>query len=203
MTKHAERVAAIAAIVLAAGSSSRMGDINKLLAPIDGKPLVRHVLEQIKQSQVDPIVVVTGHQAGPVRDALADCDVLFAQNDNFADGLSTSLRRGLEALPSTVTGTLICLGDMPHLGTDQIDALLAAFQHHKGHKICVPIFQGRQGNPVLWPQSYFSAMQSLSGDVGAKSLIGQHHDQVIEINMADDGVVQDIDTPEDLKKFQK
>jgi molybdenum cofactor cytidylyltransferase len=101
------------------------------------------VLEQVRQSQADPIIVVTGHQADHVRDALEGCDVTFAQNDDFANGLSTSLRRGLEVLPETVSGALICLGDMPNLQAGQIDALIAAFQKHRGEKICVPVFKGR------------------------------------------------------------
>jgi molybdenum cofactor cytidylyltransferase len=191
----------VAAVVLAAGSSSRMGDLNKLLALINGMPLVCRVLEQVRQSQADPIIVVTGHQADHVRDALEGCDVTFAQNDDFANGLSTSLRRGLEALPETVSGALICLGDMPNLRAGQIDALIAVFQKHRGEKICVPVFKGRQGNPVLWPQSFFPAMQALRGDAGAKKFIGENRDHVIEVAMTDDGVTQDIDTLEQLKKF--
>jgi len=193
----------VAAVVLAAGSSSRMGALNKLLAPINGTILVRHVVEQVRQSQADPVIVVTGYQAGQVQDALEGCAVSFAQNDDFADGLSTSLRRGLEALPNSVSGALICLGDMPSLRTGHIDALIAAFQNHQGEKICIPVFNGQQGNPVLWPQSFFLGMQALRGDAGAKKLIAENRDHVMEVAMTDDGVTQDIDTPEQLEKFQK
>ena len=191
----------VATIVLAAGLSSRMGDINKLLAPINGTALIRRVIDQVQQSQVDPIIVVTGHQAHLIGEALAGCDVLFVENKNFAEGLSTSLRTGLKAVPKTVAGALICLGDMPKLTAQHIDDLIRAFREHQGDKICVPIYQGRQGNPVLWPARYFAAMGKMRGDVGAKKLIEQHRDHVHEVVMNDEGVVRDVDTPEDLAKI--
>ena len=201
----------VTAMVLAAGLSSRMGDINKLLAPINGTALIRRVIDQVQQSQAHqlkigqlkagPIIVVTGHQAHLIGEALAGCDVLFVENKNFAEGLSTSLRTGLKAVPETAAGALICLGDMPKLTARHIDDLIRAFREHQGDKICVPIYQGRQGNPVLWPRKYFAEMQELRGDVGAKKLIEQHRDHVHEVVMNDEGVVRDIDTPEDLAKI--
>ena len=192
----------VSAIVLAAGLSSRMGDINKLLAPIDGVPLIRRVIDQVRQSQADPIIVVTGHQENLIRDALGGCDVLFVHNQHFAEGLSTSLRSGLNAISETIDGALICLGDMPKLTARQIDQLIMTFREHQGKKICVPVYQGRQGNPVLWPSRYFTAMQTLRGDAGAKKLLGQHRDQVFEVGMTDDGVVADVDTPAELEELQ-
>jgi len=192
----------VVAVVLAAGTSSRMGEANKLLAAIDGTPLVRRVLDQVCASRVSSIIVVTGHQESAIHRALQGCDVTFTHNGRYEDGLSTSLLCGLEKVPQSALGAIICLGDMPKLKVEHIDRLVIEFGKHKSEKICVPVFDGQQGNPVVWPQKYFTEMQALTGDTGAKKLIAHHQAHVVEIDMDDDSVTQDIDTPDDLKKFQ-
>jgi molybdenum cofactor cytidylyltransferase len=195
--------ARIAAVVLAAGRSSRMGAANKLLADVDGVPMVRRVVEATLASAARPVIVVTGNEQGKVQAALRGCKVTFVHNPTFAEGMSTSLKAGLAALPDTSAGALICLGDMPMVTPTVLDRLTAAFNPDEGRAICVPTWNGKRGNPVLWARRFFSDMADLAGDVGAKHLIGEHAELVAEVAMPDDAVLTDIDTPEALAALRQ
>lgn len=188
----------ITAVVLAGGASRRMGAVNKLLSPVGGQPMLRHVLAAVSASRVDDVVVVTGFDAEGVRTCLDGFDVRFAHNPRFADGLSTSLRAGVLAVPDTAAGVVIVLGDMPHLKSATIDALVRRFLDSDGAAVCVPVHRGRRGNPVLWPRACFADILSLSGDTGARRLIDTYRERVSEVAVDDDGVHVDIDTPADL-----
>lgn len=191
------RAPRIAALVLAAGQSRRMG-ANKMLAEIDGLPMLAGVVDMALRSQARPVLVVTGHQSERARQALGDRPVSIVENADFAQGLSTSLKAGLRALPDDVDGVVVCLGDMPRVTAAHIDRLIAAFNPVEGRAICVPTFGGRQGNPVLWDRRFIPEMLKLSGDVGAKRLIGAHSESVAEVAMSDAGVLLDVDTPQAL-----
>lgn len=186
----------IAAIVLAAGQSRRMGGANKLLIPVDGEPLLARVVEAVLRSKARPVIVVTGHQAEAVRAALVARDVIIAHNPDYAEGMSTSVRVGLEALPQGIDGALICLGDMPRTDPAMLDRLIDAFNPLEGRAIGVPTYRGKRGNPVLWAARYFPELMRLAGDVGARHLIGDHAEAVYEIESQDRSVVVDLDTPE-------
>jgi molybdenum cofactor cytidylyltransferase len=188
----------IAAIILAAGQSRRMGSSNKLLADVGGKPMLAHVADAVRASQARPMLAVVGYQAEAVRETLAGYDIMFVDNPDHAEGISASLKQGLRALPRGVDGAIICLGDMPRVSTGQIDRLIAAFNPIEGRAICVPTFDGKRGNPVLFARRFFEEMESVSGDVGARHLIGEAPDLVCEVEMDDRGVLLDIDTPEAL-----
>jgi len=188
----------VSALVLAAGQSRRMGPVNKLLADVGGMPMVRHVVSAVVGSRARPIVVVIGHEADRVRAALAGLPVTFIDNPDYAEGLSTSLRRGLTALPESAQGALVCLGDMPLVESKQLDRLIAAFDPAAGRAICVPVWHGKRGNPVLWARRFFAEMQAVAGDVGARHLIGEHDDSVFEVEMESDAVLIDIDSPDAL-----
>jgi molybdenum cofactor cytidylyltransferase len=180
-----------------------MGAVNKLLVEIDGVPMVRLVAETLRRSQATPLVVVIGHEAERVRAALVGLGgATIVENPDYAAGLSTSLRRGLAALPADVDGAVVCLGDMPRVAPRTIDRLIAAFNPAEGRAICVPTRNGKRGNPVLWARRFFSEMQEIAGDVGARHLVGAYPESVAEVEMAeDDGVLLDIDTPEALADF--
>ena len=192
------RMPRIAAIVLAAGQSRRTGTINKLLAEIDGMPMAVRVLKEVSASAARPIVVVTGHEADRVSEALEGDGLTFVHNPDYADGLSTSLVAGLKPLPEDIDGAIVCLGDMPRVKATHIDKLIAAFNPLEGRAICVPTFAGKRGNPVLWGAQFFEEMQNVSGDVGARHLIGAHSELIAEVPIDDDGVLVDVDTPEAL-----
>ena len=199
--EQTQEEANIAAVVLAGGQSRRTGPINKLLATFDGKPMVATVVDAVLASTSGPVVVVTGHEADEVREALAGRDVTFTHNPNYADGLSTSLRQGMHALIKSATnadGALVCLGDMPGVNAKVLGKLISAFNLTEGRSICVPTFDGKRGNPVLWGSQYFSEMERMEGDVGAKHMIGEYSDAVCEVPMTDDAVIIDLDTPEAL-----
>lgn len=202
-TVVAARAPKIAAIVLAAGRSSRMGNANKLLTEVDGRPMVRSAVEAALGSQARPVIVVTGNAQGKVQATLRGCRVTFVHNPRFAEGMSTSLQAGLAALPADVDGALVCLGDMPLVTATVLDRLIAAFNPLEGRAICVPTWNGKRGNPVLWDRRFFAAMADLAGDVGAKHLIGEHADLVADIAMPDDAVLTDIDTPEALAMLRQ
>ncbi len=188
----------IAGIVLAAGRSTRMGGRNKLLMAIDGRPLIEHALAALSDAGVAETVVVTGFEQERVRAALGRFDARVVHNPGFADGLSTSLAAGVAALSDDIDGALVVLADMPRVGAADLDRLIAAFDPVEGRAICVPVFDGKRGNPVLWSRRFFAEMTALKGDVGAKHLIGEHEEFVCEVEMPGDGVLVDIDSPEML-----
>ncbi len=187
----------IAALLLAAGQSRRMGS-NKLLAEIDGRPMVARTATRLLSSHARPIVAVLGNQADAVDAALGRLPVERVRNPAFAEGLSTSLKRGLAALPPDIDGVVVCLGDMPLVTGRDLDRLIAAFNPLEGRAIIVPTRRGKRGNPVLWARRFFPEMADLAGDVGAKHLIGEHAELVYEVEMDSDGVLVDIDTPDAL-----
>jgi molybdenum cofactor cytidylyltransferase len=192
----------IAALVLAAGRSSRMGTINKLLIGIDGKPMVRHVAEAVRAARLAPIVVVTGHEHDRVEATLQDLPVTLVNNPTFAEGLSSSLKTGVAALPSDIDAVLVCLGDMPRVSAADIERLVAAFNPVEGREIIVPTRNGKRGNPVLWARRFLpDMMREIAGDVGARHLIGAYPEAVAEVEMASDGVLTDIDTPQALARL--
>lgn len=192
----------IAALVLAAGRSTRMGGPNKLLAEIGGRPLVRITAEHVLASGARPVVVVTGHQREAVEVALAGLSVSTVHNANFADGLSASLKAGIVALPNDVDGVVVCLGDMPQVEAGLIDRLIAAFDPERGALIVVPTIEGKRGNPVLWSRRFFAELMAIEGDVGARHLITQYAEAVVEVPAPTQGALLDIDTPEALRALK-
>jgi molybdenum cofactor cytidylyltransferase len=192
----------IAALLLAAGRSTRMGGANKLLEPIDGTPMVVRTATRLLASRARPVVAVLGNQADDIDRALGKLPVERVRNPAYAKGLSTSLKAGLAALPDDIDGVVVCLGDMPLITGRDIDRLIAAFNPLEGRAIIVPTRRGKRGNPVLWARRFFAEMAELAGDVGAKHLIGEHAELVCEVEMDSDGVLVDIDTPEALAEFR-
>lgn len=192
----------VAALVLAAGRSTRMGGPNKLLAPIGGRPLVRITADHVLASRARPVVVVTGHQREAVEAALGALPVSLVHNPDFAEGLSTSLKTGIAALPEDVDGVIVCLGDMPQVEAELIDRLIGAFDPERGALIAVPTIDGKRGNPVLWSRRFFPELMTLEGDVGARHLITQYAEAVVETPAANAGALLDIDTPEALRALK-
>jgi molybdenum cofactor cytidylyltransferase len=193
----------IGALLLAAGQSRRMGGPNKLLAEIDGVPMVARVAQRLLASRARPVIAVLGNQADAVDTVLGKLPIDRVRNPEFAAGLSTSLKRGIAALPSDLDGVIICLGDMPLISGRHLDRLIAAFNPLEGRAIIVPTRRGKRGNPVLWSRQFFPEMTGLAGDVGAKHLIGEHAELVAEVEMDDDAVLVDIDTPDALEAFRE
>ena len=187
-------------MVLAAGFSRRMGALNKLLLELEGVPVIARSVDAVLGSTARPVVVVTGYEPERVRAALAGRELVFAHNPEPAEGLAASLRIGLAALGAEPDGAVVCLGDMPWVRPEHLEALIAAFGASAGRSICVPTFAGQRGNPVLWPRRHFAGIRALRGDAGARSLLAAHASEVCYVPVSDPGVTRDVDTPEDWRQ---
>jgi molybdenum cofactor cytidylyltransferase len=186
----------IAAVVLAAGRSTRMGPVNKLIAEIGGQPLVRIAVQEALKSHASPVIVVTGHQREKVEAALDGLNVRFVHNPDYAEGLGTSLRTGIAAVPKEADGAIICLGDMPQVDAALIDKLIAAVDPARGALVVVPTIGGKRGNPVVWSRRFFPDLMAITGDIGARHLIGNYPEAVVEVAVDGDAALIDVDTPE-------
>lgn len=192
----------IAAIVLAAGHSSRFEGAHKLLSEIGGVPLVRHVLLNVATSSIADIVLVTGTSSAAVETVAGSGRWRTVLNPDAGAGLSTSIRSGLAALEPNAAGALIVLADMPGVTATLIDRLIEAFGTAKGEKIIYPQTpDGRQGHPVLWPKSLFRELSELTGDKGGKALLQKHADKCVAIGAGTADVALDIDTRDDLARY--
>jgi len=188
----------IAAVILAAGCSTRMGGPNKLLADLGGKPMLRIVTERVLASKVSSVTVVTGHQAAEVESALAGLKVKFVRNPDFFAGLASSVKAGIAAVPANADGVVVCLCDRPRSDARLGDSLIEAFAPDRGHLIAVPVSDSRRGNPVLWSRRFFGELMKLDGDIGARNLIAAHAEAVVEVQVEGRGAFLDVDTPEAL-----
>jgi molybdenum cofactor cytidylyltransferase len=176
-----------------------MGGPNKLLAELDGKKLVRIVAEQALASKANDVIVVTGHQADLVEQALSGLKVKFVRNPDFAGGLASSVKAGIGAVSDQADGAIVCLGDMPLIDAKLIDHLIDSFAPDRGQLIVVPVSDGRRGNPVLWSRRFFPDLMAIEGDVGARNLINRYGEAVVEVPVTGKGALVDVDTPEALR----
>ncbi len=207
MTKEAP----CAAILLAAGLSSRYraqaeaGASSKLLAQVEGRPLVRIVAEAALASQAQPLIVVTGYERENIEASLAGLPIHFVHNPDYATGMASSLRIGVVNVPQNCAGTIVLLGDMPQIHARLINQLIDHFATHEAARALVPVFineqgQRERGNPVLLARSIFADIAHLSGDQGARKLLTGAG--VVELPVDDHSIALDIDTPQALAQWQ-
>ncbi len=175
---------------------------NKLLCEIDGVPIVARAADALLAGGARPLVVVTGNDAERVRAALAGRALRFAHQPDWAQGMASSLRAGIEALPEGLAGVLIALGDMPGLKPESVRALAVAFDPAAQHSIWVPVFRGERGHPVLFAARHFEELAALRGDTGARALLLRHAPCVWGVPVDDPGVLLDVDTPEALAELR-
>lgn len=187
--------AKVAAVVLAAGRSSRMGGPNKLLARFEGAPLVRIIVERALASDAMAVAVVTGHQAERVADALDGLPLRLVENPCYASGLASSLKTGIAAVPDEADGALVILGDMPAVSSADLDRMIAAFRRSGGESVVRATAFGRRGNPVILPRALFGAVRLLEGDTGARQIVEAADAVDVELG---EGALLDVDTPEAL-----
>jgi molybdenum cofactor cytidylyltransferase len=180
-----------------------MGAVNKMIAEIGGKPLVRIAAEQALASKASPVIVVTGHERDEVEAALTGLNVRFANNPDYAEGLGTSLRAGIAAVPAEADGAVILLGDMPQVDAKLVDKLIAAFDPEQGALVVVPTIEGRRGNPVIWARRFFPELMAVTGDVGARHIIANVAEAVAEVAVSDVSIAVDVDTPDVLAKISE
>ncbi len=183
-----------------------MGRRNKLLLPFQGRALVVHTLAALQETTARPILVVTGHEAEQVETALSDFEVTFVHNPDYAEGMGTSLRVGIEAAPLNATGYLICLADLPLLNAQDLTLLIDAFQSAYAKDpdvIVVPQHQGRQGHPVLFSARYRVDLLALRGAQGGRRILQQNLEHILPVDMPNAHSFQDIDTPEGYEALRR
>lgn len=188
----------VAAIVLAAGRATRFAaggteGESKVLARLDGRPLLAHVVATVLASAASPVIVVTGRDAARVVDLLRGLAVACVHNPRFEEGMAGSIAAGVAAVPDTAEAALILLADMPRVATATLDQLVAVFERDRPDAV-VPIHDGRRGNPVLLSRSLFPALQRLTGDQGARQILADGAYRVSSCPVSDPGVLVDIDT---------
>ena len=191
----------IHAVLLAAGRSERMGRNNKLLLNVDGIPLVRKSAINILNSNVTSMTVVTGFDENNIVNALSGLNVNFVKNINFREGLSSSLKAGLANITPTPSAVIICLADMPKIQPEHINQLIENFDPLKGWEICIPTNNGKRGNPVLIGSRFFPYIFKTSGDFGAKQVMKQHSDKIVEVEIGTSDIHFDIDTQDEYENF--
>ncbi|MCH7935622.1 MAG: nucleotidyltransferase family protein [Proteobacteria bacterium] len=193
-----KKAGGVAAVILAAGESRRSGDANKLLFEAGGAPLVRRVTEAALASRAAEVIAVTGHEADLITKALAGLDLRVVHNPDYRDGLSTSLKAGISAVPEGRSGVLVLLADMPRISAGIIDLLIGRFEEGGETDICAPVFDRRRGHPVLWPRRFFPQLLEVSGDAGGRDLLKRNAAGIsaVEVDTAD--IHFDVDGPGDL-----
>jgi molybdenum cofactor cytidylyltransferase len=184
--------------VLAAGASRRFGS-QKLLADLRGKPLVRWSVERVLEARPDDVIVVVGHEGDAVGAALAGLDVRVTTNERWTEGIGSSLRTGIAALPTDADAAMIALGDEPSVQSSDMVALLAAYA--AGDKdIIVPSYRGERGHPVIFARRLFRELLAISGDRGARDVIASDPSRVLVVDF-DAPPPRDVDTREQLRSL--
>ena len=191
----------VATVVLAAGRSSRMGDANKLLLPYIGKTVLDHVLAEVKAADTEDVFVVTGYDHEAVGAIAGRHNVKTVHNDHYVSGMSSSVRKAIETVPSHCEGVLIVLGDMPGITREVIKQVIAAYNPIEGRNLIMPVHNGKWGNPVLWGREFFDSFSKLKGDKGAKVLLREFQQEIIELEVDSDGIFMDVDTAEAYQAF--
>ena len=191
----------ISAILLGAGKSRRMG-FDKLSLPWGKKTVFECCLETLLRSKVQELVIVLSLRSKGIRNLFLRKNIKVVSNPHAEAGMSTSIRRGLQAIHPRSDGILIALGDQPFLKTRTINLLIRNFAQGKGG-IIVPSFRGRRGHPVIFHKRYRKELLNLKGDVGGKFLLERYPKDVIMVPVKSEGVVKDINTWQDYKKSSK
>jgi molybdenum cofactor cytidylyltransferase len=194
----------LAAVILAAGASRRYQGGNKLLADLGNGPLIRAVAEHVLQSVVENVVVVTGNDRKSVEMALEGLPLRFAHNENWQNGIGSSIALGISSVTTAADGAFIVLGDTPFVRGELLNVLGEAFDQTDGERIVYPVLpDGVQRNPVLWPREFFPQLIRLSGDKGAKSLLGRYASRCKAVSGFPGTAFNDIDTRDDLHAIRQ
>ena len=191
----------VAGIVLAAGSSSRMGRPKQLL-PFRGRTLLDQVIDHALKSALDPIVVVLGHGADSIRTQVDLTSICVVENKDYITGQSSSLKRGLDSVAHCCEGAMFLLGDQPLVDHVVINNLIRAFQGALP-SITIPLCNGKRGNPVIIHHHLFPLIKSLTGDAGARRLFDRYQESLLTVETGNDGILFDVDTIADYQKLQR
>jgi molybdenum cofactor cytidylyltransferase len=191
----------IAAVVLAAGTSSRMGSAKQLLR-LEDRPLLQHVLDHVRASAVSEIVLVLGFAAEEIRRKIDLQNVRVVLNGDYQRGMGTSLKAGLSAVDAQCAGALIVLADQPFVRPATLDRLMAEHLRSRA-QIVIPTYRGFRGNPVLLDRSVFAEVMTLDGDVGCRAIFGDHLEGIVKLPLDDAGILLDIDRQSDFEAMRR
>jgi len=188
----------ICAIVLAAGRSSRMG-LQKLLLPFGGKTVISHIVDQLLASDVDKVLVVTGHEPQRISGELSGRRVSIVNNTDYDSGMLSSVRCGLRALPKRCKAVLVAIGDQPSISTELVNLMIRSFVASK-KKIFVPCYEGQRGHPILFSSVYREEILTHYDEIGLRGLLHAHPDEVFELPVSTSCVLCDMDYPDDYRR---
>jgi len=188
------------AVVLAAGSSTRMGDTNKLLLPVNGLPLVRHTVNTILEAGVTSITVVTGHDQAAISGALAGLPIELVHNANHTHGKASSVLTGLSSIDGSPEAVMISLSDQPALSAENLIGIHTAFLDLPDYVALVPVVQGKRGNPVVL--SYDLVKSLIRSGTSPRDFLDEHPEKVRFEPVDDLAFITDVDTPEQWRDFQ-
>jgi molybdenum cofactor cytidylyltransferase len=183
------------AIILAAGESKRM-ETQKLLLPFDGVTIIGKVIENVLLSNVDKIMVVLGSHSESIKSALKDLPVSCCYNENYREGMHTSVICGVAALPVTASAALVFLGDQPFIPAIVTKRVIDCWEK-TGKGIVIPVFEGKRGHPALFDLKYREELCRLDQAQGLRSLALNFPDDVLEIETGVQEITRDIDTKND------
>jgi molybdenum cofactor cytidylyltransferase len=190
----------IAAVVLAAGKSTRMGEPKQLLL-LNNRPVLEHTLRNLRAAKVTEIVLVLGFASEAIRHQLALNEVKVVENENYEEGMGESLRAGLSVLSESVDAALVVLADQPFVRSQTYDQIIDRYQRSVA-QIVVPTYRAFRGNPVLLDRSVFPEVMALRGEIGCRAIFGDHSDGIARVAVDDIGILLDIDSKEDFKRLQ-
>ncbi len=200
---EAARRPVVSALLLAAGQSSRMGGRDKLMEPVGGKPLLRHMLDLLARSAVDETVVVLPPEPGGRLVAVSGTGARTVTNPRAAEGMGTSIGAGVASLRPDIDAVLIVLADMPELCAADFDRLIAAFDPAEGRAIVRAVAEGGQpGHPVLFGRRFFEPLRALEGDRGARTLVQDYPEFVVDVTLSGTAAATDLDTPADWEAWR-
>ncbi|MGC1475389.1 MAG: nucleotidyltransferase family protein, partial [Terriglobales bacterium] len=190
----------IGAVILAAGTSARMGEAKQLLR-LGEATVLNQVVNNVCGSSVDEIVIVLGHQAETIKQSIATESLKVVVNESYRQGMGTSLRAGLSALPSEVDAALIVLADQPFVRSATFDQIIDHYQQSNA-QIVIPVYKGFRGNPVLLDRSVFPEVMALTGDIGCRAIFGNHPEGIAKVPVEDIGILLDLDSKDDVARLQ-
>ena len=194
----------IAAILLAAGSSRRMGKENKLLLSYRGYPIIQHQINEIRKSSLSDIIVVLGHEGEKIKSFLPE-EIKKVFNENHLSGMTSSIQKGVEAVDEKVKGYMICLSDMPFVTTKDYDEIVHFFLKNidKYPRLIVqPVYQQHRGHPVVFSNYYRNELLGHTNPEGCREIIRKNRKEVRHLDMKHPNILKDIDTPEDYKQVE-
>jgi molybdenum cofactor cytidylyltransferase len=201
VTKPAGNLQPVSAVILAAGTSSRMGQAKQLL-PLGQNTVLAQTLANVQSAALHEIILVLGASAETIRGQLPSPQGLkIVVNPAYQQGIASSLQAGLSAVDPNSDAALIILGDQPFIRPQTLDLIVEEYRRSQA-QIVIPMYQGQRGNPVLLDRSVFAEVMALEGDVGSRAIFARHLDGIVNVEVEDKGILLDLDDPADYERLK-